>query len=365
MRKQLEKNYDPGAEQEIYKNWSERGYFKARPNPKKKPYSIAFPPSNITGGLHMGHALNGTIQDILIRVKRMQGFEALWVPGTDHAAIATEVLVAQELAKEGKTKEDVGREKFLERVWEWKEKYGGQIVDQIKKMGFSCDWEHERFTMDDGLSDAVLEVFVRLYSEGLIYRGERLVNWCVECQTSISDAEVEHEDRDGTLFYFRYPVAGTDLFIPFATTRPETMLGDTAVAVGPGDERYAHLLGKSAAIPLVGREIPIIADAYVDPKYGTGAVKITPAHDQNDFEVGERHGLERINILNDDGTINSNGGKYEGMTREAAREAIIADMKSFGLFDKAEKITHAVGEHDRCHKTVEPLLKLQWFVKMK
>jgi valyl-tRNA synthetase len=307
-----EKNYDPKTEGGVYNNWSERGYFKAKPNPDKKPYCIVIPPPNVTGELHMGHALNGTIQDILIRTKRMQGYETLWQPGTDHAAISTEVILVRNLLSEGLTKEMIGREAFLKRAWAWKAQYEGSIVNQFKRIGCSCDWDRLRFTMDDGHSDAVLEVFVKLYEEGKIYRGERLINWCVKCRTAISDAEVEHEDKQGSLYYFRYPIAGTDEFIPFATTRPETMLGDTAVAISPGDERYSPLIGKKAVIPFMDREIPIIADGYVDAAYGTGAVKITPGHDPNDFEVGVRHSLPVINILNDDGTINANGGKYAG-----------------------------------------------------
>ena len=320
----------------------------------------------------MGHAFNNTIQDILIRFKRMQGFEALWMPGTDHAAIATEVIVMKALAQEGITKDQLGREGFLQKLWEWNEIYGGTIITQLKSMGCSCDWDRTRFTMDEGLSDAVLEVFVRLYNEGKIYRGERLVNWCVKCGTSISDAEVEHEDREDLIYHFKYPVVGTNEFISFATTRPETMLGDTAVAVAPGDERYTGLVGKYALVPFgpfgpgeTGREIPIIADEYVDPAFGTGVVKITPAHDPNDFEVGLRHNLPRINILHDDGRINENGGaSYAGLTREEAREKITEDMKTRGLFVKTAPLAHSVGGHDRCGTTVEPLMKLQWFVKM-
>jgi valyl-tRNA synthetase len=364
MTKELSRNYDPAREEALYAEWLKRGYFKAAPNPDKEPYTIMIPPPNITGELHMGHALNNTIQDILIRSKRMQGYETLWMPGTDHAAISTEVRVCQELDKEGTSKEEIGRDKFLERVWAWRAQYGGTIINQLKKLGCSCDWERERFTMDEGLSDAVLEVFVRLYDEGKIYRGERLINWCIQCQTTISDAEVDHEDREGTLWYFKYPVMGTSDFISFATTRPETMLGDTAVAVNPSDERYAAYIGKKVLVPSVNREIPIIADDYVDAEYGTGVVKITPGHDPNDFEVGERHKLPVVNILNDDGSVNENGGPYKGLTREATRVAIIKEMSDKGLFIKEEKITHAVGTHERCNKIVEPLIKLQWFLKM-
>ncbi|MCL1842274.1 MAG: valine--tRNA ligase [Defluviitaleaceae bacterium] len=364
----IPKTYDKQREKEIYSGWEKKGYFRAFAGSGKNPYTIVIPPPNITAKLHMGHAFNNTIQDILVRFKRMQGFEALWMPGTDHAAIATEVLVVKDLASKGITKDDLGREGFLEKLWEWNELYGGTIIRQLKMLGCSCDWEKQRFTMDEGLSDAVLEVFVRLYNEGKIYRGERLVNWCVKCQTSISDAEVEHDDKQGNLFYFQYPVLdgseNSGTFIKFATTRPETMLGDTAIAVNPGDARFAPLVGKFAYVPMVEREIPIIADSYVDPEYGTGAVKITPAHDPNDFEVGNRHELPRINIMNNDGTINENGGAYAGLTREEARKKIIEDMSERGLYIKTEPISHSVGDHDRCGTTVEPLMKLQWFVQM-
>jgi len=362
--KDLPKTYDKSRESEIYTSWLEKGYFKATPNPNKKPYTIMMPPPNITSQLHMGHALNNGIQDMLIRFKRMQGYEALWLPGTDHAAIATEVVVVNALAKEGITKESLGREAFLEKMWDWYDKYGGTIVRQLKTLGCSADWDKLAFTMDENLSSAVLEIFVRLYESGKIYKGERLVNWCVKCETSISDAEVDHEDREGQLYHFKYPIEGTDEFITFATSRPETMLGDTAIAVNPEDERYTALLGKFAIVPFVNRKIPIIADNYVDKGYGTGVVKITPAHDPNDFEVGERHNLPRINIMNDDGTINENGAHYNGLTREAARIKITQEMTDKGLFVKTEKLSHAVGEHDRCHTTIEPLLKLRWFVKM-
>jgi len=362
--KDLPKTYDKSRENEIYTNWLEKGYFKATPNQNKKPYTIMMPPPNITSQLHMGHALNNGIQDMLIRFKRMQGYEALWLPGTDHAAIATEVVVVNALAKEGITKESLGREAFLEKMWDWYDKYGGTIVRQLKTLGCSADWDKLAFTMDENLSSAVLEVFVRLYESGKIYKGERLVNWCVKCETSISDAEVDHEDREGQLYHFKYPIEGTDEFITFATSRPETMLGDTAIAVNPEDKRYIALAGKFAIVPFVNRKIPIITDTYVDKEYGTGVVKITPAHDPNDFEVGERHNLPRINIMNDDGTINENGAHYNGLTREDARIKITQEMTDKGLFVKTEKLSHAVGEHDRCHTTIEPLLKLQWFVKM-
>ncbi|MCL2664925.1 MAG: valine--tRNA ligase, partial [Defluviitaleaceae bacterium] len=364
MQKEMPKTYDPHMEDEINRRWIERGYFTAKADKNKKPFTIVIPPPNITGQLHMGHALNNTIQDILIRAKRMQGYAALWVPGYDHAAIATEVRVMKELAKEGVTKESLGREGFLEKVWQWKEKYGGTIVGQLKRMGFSCDWSRERFTMDEGLSDAVLEVFVRLYGEGKIYRGKKLVNWCTKCQTTISDAEVEHEESFNWMYSFKYPVKGGGEFITFATTRPETMLGDTAVAVNPSDGRYAHLVGKTVTVPFVDRDIPVIADAYVEAEFGTGVVKITPAHDHNDYAVGERHCLPMINIMTDDGMLNENTGPYEGMEIYAAREKIIADMEAAGLYAGKESIKNAVGTHDRCGTTVEPLLKLQWFVKM-
>ncbi|MDR0272140.1 MAG: valine--tRNA ligase, partial [Clostridiales bacterium] len=362
---EIPKIYDKNREKEIYERWEKSGFFRADANSKKTPYTIVIPPPNITDKLHMGHALNNTIQDILIRFKRMQGFETLWLPGTDHAAISTEVVVMRELAKNGITKESLGRDGFLEKLWEWNEIYGGKIISQLKQLGSSCDWDKTRFTMDDGLSDAVLEAFVQLYDEGKIYRGERLINWCVKCGTTISDAEVEHEDTAGTLYYFRYEVVGSPSeYISFATSRPETMLGDTAVAVNPSDERYASLVGKNVFIPFCNREIPVIADNYVDPEYGTGVVKITPAHDPNDFEVGARHNLPRINVLTDDGMINENGFAYSGMSREEAREKITDEMKSLGLFIKTENITHAVGTHDRCHTVVEPVMKLQWFVQM-
>ncbi|MCL2386872.1 MAG: valine--tRNA ligase [Defluviitaleaceae bacterium] len=361
----IPKTYDKNREAEIYARWEKAGYFRADAASDKKPYTIMIPPPNITAKLHMGHALNNTIQDILIRFKRMQGFEALYMPGTDHAAIATETLVVKALAEQGITKNDIGREGFLKKLWEWNELYGGTIINQLKRLGFSCDWGKQRFTMDEGLSDAVLETFVSLYNEGKIYRGERLVNWCVKCRTSISDAEVEHEDKESSIYHFKYPIDGeADSFIAFATTRPETMLGDTAIAVSPDDSRYAALVGKFAYIPMCDRKIPIIADSYVDPEFGTGVVKITPAHDPNDFEVGVRHNLPRINILNDDGTINENGGAYNGKTREEARLKIIEEMTERGLYIKTEPLSHAVGEHDRCGTVVEPLMKLQWFVQM-
>jgi len=368
---ELAKNYSFETEPEIFNNWLERGYFKAAPNPNKKPYCIVIPPPNITGVLHMGHAFNNTIQDILIRTKRMQGYETLWQPGTDHASIATEVRITKKLAEDGITKESLGRDAYIERVWDWQKEFGGIIVKQLKRMGFSCDWERERFTMDEGCSDAVLEVFLRLYKDDKIYRGERLINWCTKCQTTISDAEVLHKESDSTFYHFKYPVTGTDgtgpsgEFLSFATTRPETMLGDTAIAVSPGDERYAKYVGKTVKVPFVEREIPIIADEYVEAEFGTGIVKITPGHDPNDFEVGERHGLPVINIMNDDGTLNENAADYEGMDRFAARERIIKEMDELGLFIKKEQLKNNVGTHDRCGDVIEPLVRMQWFVRMK
>ena len=365
MSKELAKNYDPSiVEDRIYQNWLDKGYFHAEVDKTKKPFTIVIPPPNITGHLHMGHALDNTMQDILIRWKRMQGYNALWVPGTDHAAISTEVKIVNKMREEGLTKEDIGREGFLKRAWAWKEEYGSTILNQLKKLGSSCDWERERFTMDAGLSDAVLTVFCKLYEKGYIYQGEKLINWCPTCQTTISDAEVEHEDKQGGFWHIKYPIKGTDRFLEFATTRPETMLGDTAIAVHPDDERYKDIVGKVCVVPFVNREIPIIADEYVDMEFGTGVVKITPAHDPNDFEVGERHNLPKINILNDDGTINANGGKFEGMDRYDARKQIVEELDEMGLFIRKEEINHAVGVHDRCHTVIEPLIKKQWSVKM-
>ena len=364
--KELAKTYDPkGIEDRLYKKWEEGGFFHAEVNSKKKPYTIVMPPPNITGQLHMGHALDNTLQDILIRFKRMQGYEALWQPGTDHAAIATEVKVIEHLKSQGIEKDDLGREGFLEKCWEWKDEYGSRIVSQLKKMGSSADWERERFTMDEGCSKAVEKVFLKLYEDGYIYKGERIINWCPVCQTSISDAEVIHEDQEGHFWHINYPVVGEDgRFVQIATTRPETMLGDTALAVHPDDERYSDLVGKSVILPLVGRQIPIVADSYVDREFGTGVVKITPAHDPNDFEVGKRHDLPIINILNDDATINSNGCKYEGMDRYEARRAIVEELDAQGFLVKTEPHEHSVGTHDRCHTTVEPMVKPQWFVAM-
>ena len=366
MSKELAKTYDPkGLEDRLYQKWMDNGYFHAKVNPDKKPFTIVMPPPNVTGQLHMGHALDETMQDILIRFKRMQGYEALWQPGTDHAAIATEVKVIDKLKKEGIDKHDIGREEFLKHAWAWKEEYGGKIINQLKKLGASADWERERFTMDEGCSKAVQEVFIRLYEKGYIYKGSRIINWCPVCQTSISDAEVEHEDQDGFFWHINYPIAGEEgRFVEIATTRPETLLGDTAVAVNPEDERYKDLIGKMLKLPLTDREIPVIADEYVDKEFGTGCVKITPAHDPNDFEVGKRHNLEEINILNDDATINSLGGKYAGMDRYEARKAMVADLDALGLLVKVVPHNHSVGTHDRCGTTVEPMIKPQWFVRM-
>jgi len=365
MNKQLETTYNPKEiEGKLYDKWCERKYFHAEVDRDKKPFTIVMPPPNITGKLHMGHALDNTLQDILIRYKRMQGYNALWIPGTDHAAISTEVKVTDQLKREGLDKKDMGREKFLERTWEWKEEYGGAITQQLKKLGTSCDWDRERFTMDAGCSEAVEAVFIKLYEEGYIYKGSRIINWCPVCKTSISDAEVEHEEQEGHFWHIKYPIIGTDDFLEIATTRPETMLGDTAIAVHPEDERYTDIIGKKVLLPLVGREIPIVADTYVDASFGTGAVKITPAHDPNDFEVGKRHNLEERNIMNDDATINEHGGVYAGMDRYEARQTMLADLEEQGLLVKTETHVHNVGTHDRCNTTVEPLIKQQWFVKM-
>ena len=362
---QLEKTYNPAAiEDKLYQKWLDNKYFHAEVDRSKEPFTIVIPPPNITGQLHMGHALDNTLQDILIRSKRMQGYNALWQPGTDHASIATEVKILEKMKEEGISKQDLGREGFLERAWEWKKEYGGRIISQLKKLGSSCDWDRERFTMDEGCNKAVEEVFVRLYDKGLIYKGSRIINWCPVCKTSISDAEVEYEDQAGHFWHINYPVVGSDEMVEIATTRPETMLGDTAVAVHPEDERYQHLIGKTVLLPIVNKEIPVVADEYVDKEFGTGVVKITPAHDPNDFEVGKRHNLEQINIMNDDATINALGGKYAGMDRYEARKAIVEELKEMGLLVKIEDHNHNVGTHDRCKTTVEPLIKPQWFVKM-
>ena len=363
MSQNLEKTYNPKAiEDKLYSRWCENKYFHAEIDRSKKPFTTVMPPPNITGKLHMGHALDNTLQDILIRYKRMQGYNALWVPGTDHAAISTEVKVTNQLKDEGIDKKELGREKFLERTWQWKEEYGGTIKSQLMKLGSSCDWDRERFTMDEGCSKAVEEVFIKLYEEGYIYKGSRIINWCPVCKTSLSDAEVEHEEQEGHFWHIKYPIVGTDEYL--ATTRPETMLGDTAIAVHPDDERYQDIVGKKAVLPLVNREIPIVADYYVDKEFGTGAVKITPAHDPNDFEVGKRHNLPEINIMNDDATINENGGKYAGMERYAARKQMVKELEEQGLLVKVVPHSHNVGTHDRCGTTVEPLIKQQWFVKM-
>ena len=366
MSKELAKTYDPkGLEDRLYQKWVDNGYFHAKVNPDKKPFTIVMPPPNVTGQLHMGHALDNTMQDILIRYKRMQGYEALWQPGTDHAAIATEVKVTNMLKEKGIDKHEIGRDAFMKYAWEWKEEYGSRIINQLKKLGASADWERERFTMDEGCSEAVEEVFVKLYKKGWIYKGSRIINWCPVCQTSLSDAEVEHEDQDGFFWHINYPVVGEEgRFVEIATTRPETLLGDTAVAVNPTDERYTDIVGKMLKLPLTDREIPVIADEYVDKEFGTGCVKITPAHDPNDFEVGKRHNLAEINILNDDATINELGGKYAGMDRYEARKAMVKDLDDLGLLVKVVPHSHAVGTHDRCHTTVEPMVKPQWFVKM-
>ena len=365
MAKEMAKAYNPKeVEDKIYDFWQEGNYFHAEVDKDKKPYTIVMPPPNITGQLHMGHALDNTLQDILIRWRRMQGYSALWLPGTDHASIATEAKIVEAMRKEGITKEDLGREKFLERAWEWKKEYGGRIVSQLKKMGSSCDWERERFTMDEGCSKAVKEVFVRLYNKGLIYRGERIINWCPHCKTSISDAEVEFEEQAGHFWHLRYPLTDGSGYLELATTRPETLLGDTAVAVNPSDERYKDLVGKTLTLPLVGREIPIIADDYVDVDFGTGVVKITPAHDPNDFQVGLRHNLPVINVMTDDAKIVEDYPKYAGMDRYEAREAIVKDLDEGGFLVKIEKHDHNVGTCYRCHSTVEPRVSKQWFVKM-
>ncbi len=365
MKKELEKVYDPArVEDKTYQFWEEGGYFHAEMEPDKTPYTNVIPPPNITGKLHMGHALDETLQDILIRWRRMQGYNALWVPGTDHASIATEAKIVEAMRQEGITKEEIGREKFLERAWKWKETYGGHIVGQLKKLGSSCDWDRERFTLDEGCSKAVREVFAKLYEKGLIYRGERIINWCPHCLTSISDIEIEYAEKDGFFWHLGYPIVGTDEVLEIATTRPETMLGDTAVAVHPDDKRYQHLIGKKVLLPLVNKEIPIVADSYVEMDFGTGVVKITPAHDPNDFEVGLRHNLPVINVFTEDAHINENGGKYQGLTREECRKAIVKDLEAGGYLIKTEPYKHNVGTCYRCSTTVEPRVSKQWFVKM-
>ncbi|MBO4846614.1 MAG: valine--tRNA ligase [Lachnospiraceae bacterium] len=371
MSKELAKNYDPKQmEDRIYSKWIDKKYFHAEVDHSKTPFTIVIPPPNITGQLHMGHALDNTMQDILIRYKRMQGYNALWQPGTDHASIATEVRIIETLKKEGIDKNDLGREKFLERAWDWKKEYGGRIINQLKKMGSSCDWDRERFTMDEGCNKAVTEVFCKMHEKGWIYKGSRIINWCPVCNTSISDAEVEYEEQAGHFWHIKYPLVDENgqpsktEFLTFATTRPETMLGDTAVAVNPKDERYTYLHGRQVWLPLVNKAIPVVEDDYVDMEFGTGVVKITPAHDPNDFEVGKRHNLPEVNIMNDDATINKNGGKFEGMDRYEARKAIVKELDELGLLVKIEDYTHNVGTHDRCKTTIEPLIKAQWFVKM-
>ena len=366
MDKNLAKNYNPkDFEDRIYKEWQDKGLFKSKIDKTKKSFSIVMPPPNITGQLHMGHALDDTLQDILTRWKRMDGYEALWIPGTDHASIATEVKVVDKINKEtGKSKYEIGREEFLKYAWAWKEEFGGKIVNQVKKLGASCDWDLERFTMDEGCNKAVTKFFVKLYEEGHIYRGNRIINWCPDCKTTLSDAEVEHEDQEGNFWHIKYPIKDSEEYLEIATTRPETLLGDSGIAVHPEDERYIHLVGKTVVLPLVGRELPIVADEYVDKEFGTGAVKMTPAHDPNDFEVGKRHQLEEINVMNDDATMNELAGKYAGMDRYECRKALVADLDEAGYLIKVKKHDHAVGTCYRCHTTVEPRLSLQWFVKM-
>ena len=371
MAKELEKTYDPKQiEDRLYEKWESKGYFHAEVDPKKKPFTIMMPPPNIAGQLHMGHALDNTMQDILARYKRMEGYNVLWQPGTDHASIATEVKVIKALKEQGIDKHDLGRDGFLEKCWEWRKEYGGRIIKQLKKMGSSADWQRERFTMDDGCSAAVQKVFIKMFNKGWIYKGNRIVNWCPVCKTSISDAEVEYQEQASHFWHIKYPIieddgsVSTTRFLEFATTRPETMLGDTACAVNPEDPRYKDLIGKKVMLPIVNRPIPIVGDEHADMEAGTGVVKITPAHDPNDFEVGKRHNLPIINILNDDATINKNGGKFEGMDRYEARKAIVKELDEMGLLVEIEDLTHNVGTHDRCGTTVEPMVKDQWFVNM-
>ena len=366
MSKELNKTYDPkDIEDRLYKKWEANGYFHAEVDRSKKPFTIVMPPPNITGQLHMGHALDNTMQDILIRYKRMQGYNALWQPGTDHASIATEVKVIQALKEQGINKADLTREEFLEKCWDWRKEYGGRIVKQLRKLGSSADWQRERFTMDEGCSHAVQEVFTKLYKKGWIYKGSRIVNWCPVCKTSISDAEVEHEEQDGFFWHINYPLADGSGFVEIATTRPETLLGDSALAVNPNDERYKDIVGKMVKLPLTDREIPIIADDYVDVEFGTGVVKLTPAHDPNDFMVGQRHDLPVISMMSDDATISADvGGKYAGMDRYEARKQMVADLEAQGLLVKVEPHRHNVGCCQRCGTTVEPMTSAQWFVKM-
>ncbi len=364
--KLIPKTYDPHqVEKTWYDNWVQNNYFHAEPEDGGDPFCIVIPPPNVTGKLHLGHALDNTLQDVLIRWRRMQGFNTLWMPGTDHAGIATQARVEEQLSKEGLSKYDLGREKFLERVWDWKKSYGGEIINQLKKLGSSCDWERERFTMDDGCSRAVREVFQRLYEKGLIYRGSYIVNWCPKCHTTISDIEVEHEDEDSKLYYVNYPSADGGPGVTVATTRPETMMGDVGVAVHPEDERYSNLIGKKVILPLMNREIPVVADEAVDPAFGTGAVKLTPAHDPADFEMGRRHKLSEIVVIGKDGILTPEAGKYAGMTREEARLKVVQDLSDLGLLPKIEDYSHAVGHCYRCHTTIEPLVSEQWFVRMK
>ena len=363
---EMQTTYSPkDFEERIYREWMDKGCFRAEIDPAKVPFTVMMPPPNITGQLHMGHAMDETMQDILIRFKRMQGYCALWLPGTDHASIATEVKIVEQMKKEGVSKQDIGREEFLRRAWAWKEKYGGRIIEQLKKLGSSCDWSRLAFTMDEKCSRAVHEAFFRLYHKGLIYRGDRIINWCPSCKTALSDAEVEYAEENGHFWYFAYPVEGSDEKIVIATTRPETMLGDTAVAVHPGDARYASLVGKMLELPLTDRKIPVVADEYVDPEFGTGAVKITPAHDPNDFEVGLRHELPVIRVMNDDGSMNELAGEYAGLDRYEARKRIVAKMEELGLLVRIEPHAHNVGHCYRCHSTVEPIVSKQWFVRMK
>ena len=365
IRKELPKTYDPKeTEGRLYDFWKSSGFFNAEVDPNKEPFSIVLPPPNVTGQLHMGHAFDNTLQDILIRTKRMQGYSTLWMPGTDHAGIATQIKVEEELRKEGLTRYDLGREAFLEKVWAWKEKYGSRIIQQLQRMGASCDWRRERFTMDEGCSKAVKEVFVDLYQKGLIYKGSRIINWCPNCTTALSDAEVEYAEQPGNLWHIKYPIAGSDEYLVVATTRPETMMGDTGIAVNPEDKRYQHLIGKKAILPIMNREIPIFADEYVEMDFGTGCVKVTPCHDPNDFEMGKRHDLEFILVMNGDASINENGGKYEGMSRMECRKAIVKDLEEQGYLIKVEDYKHNVGSCYRCHTTVEPITSAQWFVKM-
>ena len=365
-KKTIPKTYDPKAvEKNWYARWREWGYFHAEVDRAEEPFCIVMPPPNVTGSLHLGHALDNTIQDILTRLRRMQGYNVLWVPGTDHAGIATQARVEEQLAKEGVSKYDLGREEFLKRVWEWKEEYGGRITKQLTLLGSSCDWDRERFTMDEGCSRAVREVFVKLYEKGLVYRGSYIINWCPKCRTTISDIEVEHRGHPGGLWYIRYPIKGEDGYITVATTRPETMLGDTAVAVHPQDDRFKHLIGKMAVLPIIGREIPIVADDFVDPEFGTGAVKVTPAHDPNDFEMGCRHDLPQVTVINFEGKMTADAGQYEGMDRYACRQKLVEDLEDNGLLEKYEERPHSVGRCYRCDTIIEPLVSKQWFVKMK